>query len=63
MGASHVHVHWGLLEAAAGVARLRKEGNAGEPLLSDAEPALHRLSLARSARWLVTVAVRSRAGT
>ena len=42
MGAPHVHVHWGLLRAAAEEARLREDGNAGEPLLSDAEPALHR---------------------
>ena len=42
MGASHVHVHQGLLRAAAEEARLRENGNAGEPLLLDAEPALHR---------------------
>ena len=42
MGAPHVHVHRGLLRAAAEEARLREDGNAGEPLLSDAEPALHR---------------------
>ena len=41
MGASHVHVHRGLLRAAAEEARLRENGDAGEPLLSDAEPALH----------------------
>ena len=65
MGASHVHVHQGLLRAAAEEARLREDGNAGEPLLSDAEPALHRrvAAPARSARCLVAVAVRSRAWT
>ena len=42
MGASHVHLHRGLLRAAAEEARLREDGNTGEPLLSDAEPALHR---------------------
>ena len=42
MGTSHVHVHQGLLRAAAEEARLREDGNAGEPLLSDAEPWLHR---------------------
>ena len=42
VGASHVHVHRGLLRAAAEEARLREDGDAREPLLSDAEPALHR---------------------
>ena len=42
MGASHVHVHWGRLRAAAEEARLREDGDAGEPLHSDAEPALQR---------------------
>ena len=42
MGASHVHVHLGLLLAAAEEARLLEDGNAGEPRLSDAEPVLHR---------------------
>ena len=42
MGASHVHVHRGPLRAAADEARVRGDGNAREPLLSDAEPALHR---------------------
>ena len=42
MGASHVHVHRGLLRAAAEEARLRQDGNAGEPFLPDAEPAVHR---------------------
>ena len=42
MGAPHVHVHRGSLRAATEEARLRKDGDAGEPLLSDAEPALHR---------------------
>ena len=42
MGASHVHVHRGVLRAAAEGAQLREDSNAGEPLLSDAEPALHR---------------------
>ena len=42
MGASHVHAHQGLLWAAAEEARLREDGNAGERLLSGAEPVLHR---------------------
>ena len=42
MGASHVHVHQGLLRAAAEEAQVREDGNAGEPLLPDAEPALQR---------------------
>ena len=42
MGASHVHMHRGLLRAAAEKARLWDNGDAGEPLLPDAEPALHR---------------------
>ena len=42
MGAPHVHVHRGLLRAAAQEARLWEDGDAGEPLLTDAEPALHR---------------------
>ena len=42
MGAAHVHVHRGLFRAAAEKARLRDDGDAGEPLLPDAEPALHR---------------------
>ena len=42
MGASHVHVHRVVIRAAAEEARLREDGNAAEPLLSDAEPALHR---------------------
>ena len=42
MGAPHVHVHRGLLQAAAQEARLLDDGDAGEPLLTDAEPALHR---------------------
>ena len=42
MGAPHVHVHRGTLRAAAEEARLREDGHAREPLLSDAEPALHR---------------------
>ena len=37
-----MHVHRGLLRAAAGEAWLREDSDAGEPLLSDAEPALHR---------------------
>ena len=41
MGAPHVHVHRSLLLAAAEEARLREDGHAGEPLLPDAEPALH----------------------
>ena len=42
MGAPHVHVHRGLLRAAAWEARLWDGGDAGEPLLTDAEPALQR---------------------
>ena len=42
MGASHVHVHRGLLRAAAEEARLPEDGDAGETFLEDAEPALHR---------------------
>ena len=42
MGVPHVHVHRGLLRAAAEEARVQEDGKAGEPLLSDAEPALHR---------------------
>ena len=42
MCAPHVHVHRGLFLAAAEEARLREDGDAGEPLLPDAEPALHR---------------------
>ena len=42
MGAPHLHVHRGLLRAAAEEAWLQKNGNTGEPLLSEAEPALHR---------------------
>ena len=42
MGAAHVHVHRGLLRAAAEEARLRENGDAREPLLADTEPALHR---------------------
>ena len=42
MGAPHLHLHRGLFLAAAEEARLREYGDAGEPLLPDAEPALHR---------------------
>ena len=42
MGAAYVHVYWGLLQATAEEARLREDGDAGKPLLPDAEPALHR---------------------
>ena len=42
MGAAHVNVYWGLFRAATEEARLREDGNAGEPLLPDAERALHR---------------------
>ena len=42
MGAPHLYVHQGLLLAAAEGARLREDGDAGEPLLPDADPALHR---------------------
>ena len=42
MGAPHVHVHRGLLRAAAEEARLREDGDAGEPLLAEAQFALHR---------------------
>ena len=61
VGAAHMHVHRGLFLASAEEARLQEDGNSGEPLLPDAEPALHRVcpSLARSARWLVAAAVRS----
>ena len=41
-GAAHVRVYWGLLPSAAEEAWLREIGNAGEPLLPDAEIALHR---------------------
>ena len=41
MGAAYVHVYRGLLGATAEEARLREDGDAGEPLLRDAEPALH----------------------
>ena len=41
MGAPHVHVHRGCLRAAAEEAWLWEDGNAGEPLLLDAKPALH----------------------
>ena len=37
MRAPHVHVHRGFRRAAAW-----EDGDAGEPLLADAEPALHR---------------------
>ena len=42
MGAPHVHLHRGLLLTAAEEARLLEDGDAGGPLLPDAEPALHR---------------------
>ena len=42
VGAPHVDVHPGLLRATAEEARLWEDGDAGEPLLSDAEPALYR---------------------
>ena len=42
MGAGHVHVYWALFRAAAEEARLRADGDAGEPLLPNAEAALHR---------------------
>ena len=42
VGAAHVHVCWGLFRATAEDARLHKDGDAGEPLLPDAEPALQR---------------------
>ena len=42
MGAPQVHVHGGLLRAATEEARLWETGDAREPLLTDAEPALHR---------------------
>ena len=53
MGAPHVHVHRGLLRAAAEEARLQEDVDAGEPLLSDAEPALHRLVAAPGPQRLV----------
>ena len=42
MGAAHMHVHQGLFLAAAEEAQLREDGDAGEPPVPDAEPALHR---------------------
>ena len=42
MGAACVHVYSGLLRATAEEARVQEDGDAGEPLLSDAEPALHQ---------------------
>ena len=42
MGAAHVHVHGGLFPAPAEEAWHREDGDAGQPLLPDAEPALHR---------------------
>ena len=42
MGAPQVHMHRGLLRAAAEEARLWEDGDAGEPPLLDAEPALHQ---------------------
>ena len=42
MGAAHLHVHWGLFPGPAEEAWLWEAGDAGEPLLPDAEPALHR---------------------
>ena len=42
MGAAYLHVYWGLLQAAEEEARLQEDGDAGEPLLPDAEPALNR---------------------
>ena len=65
MGASHVHVHRGLLRPAAEKARLWDDGDAGEPLLPDAEPALHRRVAVSGPqrRRLVAAAVRSRAWT
>ena len=41
-GAAYVHVYWGLLQAAAEEARLREDGDVGEPLLPNAEAVLHR---------------------
>ena len=42
VGAPHVHVHQGLVRADAWEARLWEDGDAREPLLTDAEPALQR---------------------
>ena len=42
MGAGYVHVRRGLFLASAEETRLRDDEDAREPLLSDAEPALHR---------------------
>ena len=42
MGAAHVHVQRGLFPAPAEEAWLWVDGDAGEPLLPDSEPALHR---------------------
>ena len=65
MGAAHVHVHQGLFPAPAEEAWLWEDGNAGEPLLPEAELACTGvwLSLACSAWWLVAAAVRSPAWT
>ena len=42
VGAFPVHVYRGLLWAAAEEGRLREDGDTGEPLLPDADPALYR---------------------
>ena len=42
MGAAYVHVYLGLLRATTEEAQLREDGDAGELLIQDAEPALHR---------------------
>ena len=42
LGAAHVQVHRGLFPAPAEEAWLWEDSDAGEPLLPDAEPALHR---------------------
>ena len=53
MGAAHVHVLWGLFRAAAEEGRLRENSDAGEPLLQDAEPALHRCVVVSGPQRLV----------
>ena len=42
MSAAYVHVYWALLRATAEGERLSEDGDAGEPVIADAEPALHR---------------------
>ena len=65
VGAPHVHVHRGLFRAAAEEARLWEDGDAESRFLRTQSLRCTGVwrSLARSARWLVAVAVRSRACT